>query len=204
MGMSALSSSVVELSDQNVAVEVAVFAPLPGSFSYLWPDSLGKPLSGIRVQVPFGKGTRFGLVLAVTAVTDDEISTFKSVGDRLEVEPLLDHSRLAWLERVGRYYLASPGELWSTSLGWALQDDLRRFRCSEPARLAAHPLLANLFTTRAAVTLKTILKRAAESGSTSGARYALSRAVETGLVRRLQRNRFYLQRGIRDLNLSQQ
>jgi len=180
--MGALTSLQDQQTGQHVAVEVAVFAPLPGSFTYLWPQLLGQPLCGIRVQIPFGKGTRFGLLLSITEVSDEKREKLKSISDRLDLTPLLDQSRLAWLERVGRYYLAAPGELWSSALGWALQDDLRRFRCSESARLADDPLLANLFTTRAAVTLKTILKRAAEQGLTTGIRYALLSAVASGFV----------------------
>ena len=180
--MGALSSLQKAQTGQHVAVEVAVFAPLPGSFTYLWPQLLGQPLCGIRVQIPFGKGTRFGLLLSITDVSDEQSQTLKAVADRLDLMPLLDQSRLAWLERVGRYYLAAPGELWSSALGWALQDDLRRFRAPDPSLLANDPLLANLFTTRAAVTLKTVLKRAAEQGLTSGVRYALLSAVALGTV----------------------
>ncbi|ATX81439.1 replication restart DNA helicase PriA [Mariprofundus ferrinatatus] len=180
-----------ESPDQHLAVEVAVFSPLPGSFTYLWPKSLGKPLKGVRVQVPFGKGSRFGLVLEITAVPDDMAPDYKPVADRLDAVPLLDAARLAWLERVGRYYLASPGELWSTALGWALQDDLRRFRCGDPAKLSDDPLLLALFPTRAAVTLKTVLKRAAAAGYKTAVRHLLSLAVKDGLVEEVKAEPFH-------------
>jgi len=179
--MRALNSS--ETSDQNVSVEVAVFSPLPGSFTYLWPKSLGTPLAAIRIQIPFGKGIRFGFVLDVTSVSDEKRSELKHVIDRLDEVPLLNLPRMTWLERVGRYYLASPGELWSTALGWALQDDLRRFRCPDPAQLAAtDSIVGNVFTTRAAISIKTVLKRAASDGHTTGVRYALSKAAAAGLA----------------------
>jgi len=135
------------------------------------------------VQIPFGKGIRFGFVLDVTPVPGEKRSELKYVIDRLDDTPLLGQSRMTWLERVGRYYLASPGELWSTALGWALQDDLRRFRCPDPAGLAAtDSIIGNVFTTRAAISLKTVLKRAANDGYTAGVRYALSQALIAGLV----------------------
>ncbi len=166
-----------------MCVEVAVFSPLPGCFTYLWPKSLGTPVTAIRVQVPFGKGIRFGFVLNITAVSDEKRSELKHVIDRLDEVPLLNLPRMRWLERVGRYYLASAGELWSTALGWALQDDLRRFRCPDPAQFAAtDSVVDNVFTTRAAISVKTVLKRAAAQGHTTGVRYALSRAVAAGLV----------------------
>jgi primosomal protein N' (replication factor Y) len=179
--MRTLNSS--EAADQNISVEVAVFSPLPGSFTYLWPESLGTPVTAIRVQVPFGKGIRFGFVLDVTSVADEKRSELKHVIDRLDEMPLLTQSRMTWLERVGRYYLASSGELWSTALGWALQDDLRRFRCPDPAQCSAtDSIIGNLFATRAAISLKTVLKRAAAEGHTTGVRYALSGAVAAGFV----------------------
>ncbi len=171
------------ITDQNISVEVAVFSPLPGSFTYLWPKSLGTPVTAIRVQVPFGKGIRFGFVLDVTTVSDEKKTELKYIIDRLDETPLLRQARMKWLERVERYYLASPGELWRTALGWALQDDLRRFRCSDPAKLAdADVIVGNIFTTRATISLKTVLKRAAVEGHTTGVRYALSRSVAAGLV----------------------
>ena len=44
-------------------LEVAVPAPLMGLFDYLAPAGTAGPLRpGVRVRVPFGKGTRVGLV----------------------------------------------------------------------------------------------------------------------------------------------
>ena len=172
---------VVE-SGRYIAVDVAVFAPLPGSYTYLWPDELGEPVCAVRVQIPFGKGTRFGLILSITSVSEEKIRELKSVSDRLDLTPLLNPARLQWLERVGRYYLASPGELWSTALGWALQDDLRRFRAPDPSLLASDAMLASVFVTRAAISMKTVLKRAADAGYSSAVRYHLSGAVAAGLL----------------------
>ncbi|MDQ6959602.1 MAG: DEAD/DEAH box helicase family protein, partial [Mariprofundaceae bacterium] len=162
----------------NVCVEVALFSPLAGSFSYLWPECLGEPVSGIRVQVPFGKANRIGFVLGETQAPAD--MKLKHVWDRLDEQALFDGSRTRWLERVGRYYLARDGELWSSALGWAGQDDIRRFRCMDRQKLAhAHPDLAALFRTRAAITLKLILQR---SGHAAGLRYAMTQACAEGLL----------------------
>ena len=163
----------------GVYVEVAVFSPLIGTFTYQWPASLGKPLIGIRVQVPFGKGRRFGIVVRETPMPAGELQ-FKQIWDRLDETPLFDQARIQWLERVRRYYLAQPGELWSSALGWATQDDVRRFRCIKPEALAQfYPELSGLFHTRAAISMKTIQQRA---GHTAGLRYAVSRACSDGLL----------------------
>jgi len=168
----------VKSEQDGLCVEVAVFSPLAGSFTYLWPDALGEPLTGIRVQIPFGKGNRFGLVLG-TAARPAGLE-LKSVWDRLDEKPLFDPSRTQWLERVGRYYLARPGELWSNALGWAAQDDIRRFHCLDREALAQHyPDLAALFHTRAAISLKLMLQRSAH---VAGLRHTIAAACGQRLV----------------------
>jgi len=163
---------------KQACVEVAVFSPLAGSFTYLWPDSLGAPLTGVRVQVPFGKGNRIGLVLGETArPTGIEL---KAVWDRLDNKPLFDPARVQWLKRVGRYYLARPGELWGSALGWAGQDDIRRFRCTDRQALMQHDSeLAELFHTRAAITLKLLLQR---SDHIAGLRHTIAKTCAEGLL----------------------
>ncbi|OIO67075.1 MAG: primosomal protein N' [Zetaproteobacteria bacterium CG1_02_53_45] len=160
-------------------VEVAVFSPLPGTFTYSWPEGLGQALKGIRVQVPFGRGRRLGLLMATDAVADPAIR-YKPVLDRLDDQPLFDDRRLQWLERVRRYYLAQPGDLWSSALGWASQDDIRRFRCLDSELLdRSRPELAGLFRTRAAIALKTMIERATQ---VAGVRHAVNRACADGLI----------------------
>ncbi len=163
---------------KQACVEVAVFSPLAGSFTYLWPNSLGVPLTGIRVQVPFGKGNRIALVLGETArPTGIEL---KTVWDRLDETPLFDQTRMQWLKRVGRYYLARPGELWGSALGWAGQDDIRRFRCTDRQALMQHDSeLAGLFHTRAATTLKLLLQR---SDHIAGLRHTIAKTCAEGLL----------------------
>ena len=162
----------------DACVDVAVFAPLAGSFTYVWPGSLGEPQAGIRVQVPFGRGYRFGLVLGKTGRPAGV--ELKVVWDRLDEHPLLDPSRIRWLERVRRYYLAKPGELWRSALGWAGQDDVRRFRCLDRQSLAeAYPDMADYFRTRAAITLKLLLQR---SDHAAGLRHLIANVCSEGLL----------------------
>ena len=162
----------------TIYVEVAVFAPLPGTFTYLWSNALGSPKAGIRVQVPFGKGRRFGLIITCTSTEPDNKHQYKTVWDRLDQTTLFDPTRRQWLQRVGRYYLAQPGELWGSALGWASQHDQRRFRCLDPDNLAQQStFLAQLFPNRSALSLKTILKRANDA---SGMRYMIQQACQHG------------------------
>jgi len=144
-------------------VEVAVFSPLPGAYHYSWPGAMGDPVVGLRVRVPFGNGMRTGVVTELLDGLPDnsDASKVKTVADRLDSEPLYDTARVGWLERVGRYYLASQGETWQTALAWAAHDHVRSFRCPDAVALAdAMPELSHVFTNRRALSLKTIMARA--------------------------------------------
>ena len=71
-------------------VEIAVFSPLRGSFSYIWPESLGDPQPGLCVMVPFGRSVRGGLVLKVSEEGVEagvDIASLKSVIDGLDASP---------------------------------------------------------------------------------------------------------------------
>jgi len=160
-------------------VDVAVFSPLSGIFSYRWPQTLGKPLAGIRIQIPFGNSKRSGIVLRIIPKPTDGVE-LKTVSDRLDEQPLLDPARLQWLERVRRYYLAQPGELWRSALGWAALEDVRKFRCISPDILSqSYPELANAFHTRAAISMKTIRQRA---GHVAGLHYILRCACTEAII----------------------
>ena len=52
-------------------MQVAVFAPLAGSFTYLWPEMLGKAEIGIRVLVPFGHTKKLGVVIGTSSTLGD-------------------------------------------------------------------------------------------------------------------------------------
>ncbi|WP_018294072.1 primosomal protein N' [Mariprofundus ferrooxydans] len=161
-----------------LCIEVAVFSPLPGCFSYSWPPEFGEPAVGIRVQVPFGKGTRTGVVLRLSVTLPDSVE-LKPVADRLDVSPLYDASRIQWVERVRRYYLASSGDAWQTALAWAAHDQVRAFRCPDVAVLAeAAPALAAVFTSRRALSLKTIAARI----EPCALRHCLNAACQAGLL----------------------
>jgi len=170
-----------EKIDNIIYVDVAVFAPLAGTFTYRWPADLGQVIAGIRVQVPFGRSKRLGVIIATTSIDPDhQPQHYKTVLDRVDATPLYSQRRQRWLQRVGRYYLAQPGELWSTALAWSAQDDTRRFRCPEPETLKQQsPRFAALFPNRTALSLKTILQR---SDQQQGLRYHLHQACRKGWI----------------------
>ena len=158
-------------------VEVAVFAPLPGTFTYQWPEHLGESRQGIRVRVPFGKGSRTGLVMSLMAEAPESVSC-KPVLDRLDDAPLLPEAYSHWLARSARSYLSTLGEMCEAALAWA-QDDGRRFRCAEPEQLKQFDaLLAAGFPTRAVRTLKKIRELAALPDT----QWRLQQAMAAGVV----------------------
>jgi primosomal protein N' (replication factor Y) len=141
-------------------VEIVVFSPLPGAFTYIWPAALGEPAAGIRVLVPFGHSRRHGVVMRQLPPPAD-ISGLRPVEDRLDVSPLYDSLRRRWLERVRRYYLATPGDVLTTALAWAALDATRKFRCPDiDALVRALPGLEGAFSRKNALSLKTIMQRA--------------------------------------------
>ncbi len=158
-------------------VEVAVFSPLSGSFTYRWSPQFGLPAVGMRVQVLFGRGKRLGIVTAVdtTPPADYEL---KAVCDLLDPSPLFDASRLAWLSRAARYYLAGLGTMLETAAAWA-DDSTRSFRCLEREKLADFDAgLARVFTSRRAMNLKTVIGKLNEEG----AQFRMLQALGAGLL----------------------
>ncbi|MDT8376833.1 MAG: primosomal protein N' [Mariprofundaceae bacterium] len=140
-------------------VDVAVFAPLHGTYTYQWPETLGEPEPGLRIRVPFGNGWRNGVVLLAHNNAPEQPG--RPVDDRLELSPSCSPSYLAWIERASRYYLAPFGELLETALAWGGTDETRKFRLLDSEKLASSdPELAALFTTRRALSLKTVRQRA--------------------------------------------
>ncbi len=139
-------------------VEVAVFSPLHGVYSYLWPEYLGLPVAGLRVRIPFGKGWRTGIVISILESAPDY--QCKPVDDRLELIPSYHASYLSWIERASRYYLASFGAFLETALAWGSVDEKRKVRLLNAEKLErSDPDLAAVFTTKRSLSVKTIRER---------------------------------------------
>jgi primosomal protein N' (replication factor Y) len=161
-------------------VDVAVFAPLHGTYTYQWPETLGEPHSGLRIRVPFGKGWRCGVVITVHHKAPDQQN--KPVEDRLEMTPSCSPSYLSWIERASRYYLAPFGEFLETALAWGGTDEKRKFRLLDSEKLTLFdPELAEIFTTRRALSLKTVRQRA----SGSAVQMRLLRCIDAGALEEL-------------------
>ncbi|OOZ37610.1 primosomal protein N' [Solemya velesiana gill symbiont] len=97
---------------------VAVPAPLYGVFDYLAPGEtqLETCSPGVRVVVPFGRGERCGVLLAVVEESDVPRSRLKRVVRVLDEAPLFQQEDLALLRWAAQYYLHPLGEVISTAL----------------------------------------------------------------------------------------
>ncbi len=112
-------------------VQVAVPVPLYQSFDYLPPP--GIPLAslrpGMRLRVPFGRGTQVGLILGTSSHSTLPRARLKRALALLDTEPLLPAGMLGLLQWAAAYYHHPLGEVLFTALPGPL-------RAGKPARQA--------------------------------------------------------------------
>jgi primosomal protein N' (replication factor Y) len=88
----------------------AIALPLYRVFEYRIDDS--EPVvAGTRYRLPFGQGTRTGVVLSVSDSTDYAAERIKPVEARLDQQSLLGEHMLALAKWMSEYYLQAPGEV---------------------------------------------------------------------------------------------
>lgn len=92
-------------------LEVAVAAPLMELFDYLPPSDPGVELrSGLRVRVPFGRGTRVGLLMGLKTTSALPLEKLRRVSAVLDQEPLLPTDLQRLLGFASAYYQHPPGK----------------------------------------------------------------------------------------------
>src|SRR5690606_13616417 len=111
-------------------IRVAVPVPLADGFDYLWDGEAAAPLPGTRVEVPFGRGHRIGIVLEHPAESGLPPEKLKAARRALDPEPLLGPELLGTLRWAADYYQHPIGEV----LSHALPGLLRKGRPVEAAR----------------------------------------------------------------------
>ncbi len=154
---------------------MAVFSPLHGTYTYTWPDSLDQPQVGLRLRIPLGKGWRNGVVMKVHGNAPEYAC--KPVDDRLEFFSSCGPAYLSWIERASRYYLASFGEFLETAMAWSSVEEKRKIRLLDGEALRSSDAeLATIFTTRRAISLKTVRERC----KSPALFYRILKAVDAG------------------------
>jgi len=96
-------------------VRVALDLPLPRLFDYLAPDSDESDI-GRRVTVPFGKGSRTGVIVELATASEHPDAKLKAVTAILRDMPALPAEWLALCEFCARYYQTPLGEVTSFAL----------------------------------------------------------------------------------------
>lgn len=109
----------------NSILQIAISVPLYRLFDY-WPPvqaDIAAIKPGMRVSVPFGKGTKIGVVLAVVDASDSSVDLrrLKPVEQILDSEPLLSALDLQLLQWASRYYHHAIGEVMATAFPVALR-----------------------------------------------------------------------------------
>jgi len=99
-------------------LRVAVPSPLYRLFDYLPPAGVDPAdLSpGVRLRIPFGRGHKVGLLVALTAESDLEPGRLKPASALLDREPVLPPDILELARWAGDYYRAPPGDAFATAL----------------------------------------------------------------------------------------
>jgi primosomal protein N' (replication factor Y) len=113
-------------------VRIALDVPLPRLFDYLANEASAADV-GLRVEVPFGSGTKVGVIVAVADVSDQPLERLKAVEAILRDMPRLPSDWLELCQFCARYYQYPFGQV--TSL--ALPPLLRRGKL--PGRRLAQP-----------------------------------------------------------------
>ena len=89
---------------------VALPVPLARTFDYLLPDGM-QAVAGCRVQVPFGKQQRIGLVMSVSETSELPRDELKSVTEVLDRESLFSPSVWRMLIWAAEYYHHPIGDV---------------------------------------------------------------------------------------------
>ncbi|MBT8129117.1 MAG: primosomal protein N' [Gammaproteobacteria bacterium] len=99
-------------------IQVAVPAPLYGCFDYLQGgdnDQAGLQ-AGCRVQVPFGRQSRIGIILGTSDCTAVPAGKLKTVQSVFDIEPVLPDAILKLLKWAASYYQYPIGEVIQSAL----------------------------------------------------------------------------------------
>ena len=108
-------------------LKVALNLPLQRLFDYL-PPELGSdsPLQpGLRVRVPFGSGTKMGVIVGRDNHSEIPLAKLKRITSVLDETPSCSEHDLAFIDWVSRYYHYPIGEILESALGFETAPDQR-------------------------------------------------------------------------------
>jgi primosomal protein N' (replication factor Y) len=88
----------------------AIALPLYRVFEYRIDDT-GPVVAGTRYRLPFGRGSRTGILLGVSDRSDFDSAKIKPVQERIDTLPVLGEHMLALAQWMSEYYLQPPGDV---------------------------------------------------------------------------------------------
>lgn len=122
MSSQSISNTACGNLAQQSLIQVALPVPLYRCFDYLPvqsnPPSSPLPGIGSRVQVPFGKRTLIGVVVAHVSADDSDIATgkLKAIDAVLDTSPLLDVQMMNFAKWLAAYYHYPLGDVLAVML----------------------------------------------------------------------------------------
>ncbi len=136
-------------------LRVALDLPLHRLFDYLAPDASTADV-GLRVRVPFGRGERIGVIVAIAEGSDWPPGQLKTAGEILRDLPPLPRDFLELCAFAGAYYQAPLGEVILQSLPAALKRLVPAVRRLSRPRAGSEPVAAPELTSEQAAALAAI------------------------------------------------
>lgn len=96
---------------QSRFASFAIALPLYRLFEYRLVDDSEPAVVGGRYRLPFGRGTRCGILLGVSDRSDFDAAKIKPVDERVDTEAVLGEHMLALARWMAEYYLQPPGDV---------------------------------------------------------------------------------------------
>jgi len=108
---------------KKIILSIAIPIPLNRLFDYLAPDNyeIEQCQIGIRVQVPFGKQTKIGILLAVKTTSDIDTYKLKTAEILLDTSPLLSAQDIKLLYWAQSYYHHPIGDVFMSAFPTSLR-----------------------------------------------------------------------------------
>lgn len=98
-------------------LRVALDTPVRRLFDYLPPAGLATtPAAGVRVEVPFGRGHRVGVLIGASPTSAVPHGKLKEVASILDDDPVFDAPTMELIEFAADYYQAPLGEVYAAAL----------------------------------------------------------------------------------------
>ena len=123
---------------QSRFASFAIALPLYRVFEYRLAES-DSGIAGTRYQLPFGQGTRSGILLEVSDQSDFDADKIKPVRERIDIEPVLGQHILALARWMSEYYQQPTGDV----IFQCLPGYLRGARAYQPLRVKRWRLLTD-------------------------------------------------------------